>query len=426
MSPNERTHATTRAYLVAAPPTQPIGSMTHTTGPHAATRPPPGNGAAGDTVVESTNDAARDRTRAWLASLAFWTALGFVESAAAWVRMHGQPRGPSWWHALYGNMPWWLLWALFTPPAVALARRAPLMGERWRRGVLVHVVASLAFATAHLVVEGTVFWLTVSRARVDLATQVRSLFGGYLPLDVVTYWAIVGAAHALHAHQRWRDAALQAAQASARAARLELGLSDARLQALRMELNPHFLFNALNAVSGLVRRGERDAAVTMLARLGELLRATLDRETAAEHALEEELALLELYVDIERARFGDRLTVTVGANAEARRAVVPALLLQPLVENAIRHGVARRPGAARIAVSAWRDGDRLHIVIEDDCGGLCGVPREGIGLSNTRARLAARWGDRAALALVHAQGGARVTLDFPFVTAPVLQEAANA
>ena len=361
--------------------------------------------------------------RAWLVSLAFWSALGLVESATAWVRMSAQGRPMAWWAALYGNMPWWLLWALFTPAAVALARRAPLMGDRWRRGAAVHVVAALAFASAHLLVEGAVYYFTVTRGRVpSLAWQWRMLFGGYLPLDVVTYWAIVGASHALDAHRRWRDAAVQAAQASARAARLELGLSDARLQALRMELNPHFLFNALNAVSGLVRRGEGDAAVTMLARLGELLRATLDRDAAAEHPVEDELALLDLYVDIERARFGDRLQVTMGADAESRRAMVPALLLQPLVENAIRHGVSRRPGAARVAVSAWREGDRLHLAVEDDGGGISGVPREGIGLSNTRARLAARWGDRASLALVHAPGGVRLSLVMPYATVGIAEE----
>jgi two-component sensor histidine kinase len=361
-------------------------------------------------------DARAMDARAWLVSLAFWTAIGLVESAAAWWRTAGSARPMPWWVALYANLPWWLLWALFTPPAVALARRAPLLGDRRARAVAVHALASLTFATAHLLVEGAVFYATVSHRQMpSLVAQWRILFGGYLVLDVVTYWVVVGASHAIDAHRRWRDAAVQAAHASARAARLELGLAEARLQALRMELNPHFLFNALNAVSGLVRRDEREAAVRMLARLGELLRATLDRDAAAEHALEDELALLERYVDIERARFGDRLTVTVGVDAESRRAVVPALLLQPLVENAIRHGVSRRPGAARIAVSAWRDGARLHVVVEDDGVGPRGPAREGIGLSNTRARLAARWGDAATLSLEPvAGGGARLSLAFPY------------
>jgi two-component system LytT family sensor kinase len=357
--------------------------------------------------------------RAWLVTLAFWLALGLVESSTAWVRARNLPAPQPWWHALWANVPWWLLWAPLTPPALALARRAPLLGERWPRAVAVHAVASLLFAVVHLLVEGAVFWWTVSRVHVpSLTAQWRALFINYLPLEVVTYWAVIGAAHAIDAQRRWRDAAVEAAQASARAARLELGLAEARLQALRMELNPHFLFNALNAVSGLVRRDERENAVRMLARLGELLRATLDRDAASEHTLEEELALLERYVDIERARFGDRLTVTVGASAEARRALVPAFLLQPLVENAIRHGVARRPGAARVAVSAWREGARLELVVEDDGAGLRGPPREGIGLSNTRARLAARWGAAATLALESVPGGgARLRLSFPY--APV-------
>jgi LytS/YehU family sensor histidine kinase len=205
----------------------------------------------------------------------------------------------------------------------------------------------------------------------------------------------------------------------ATAARLELGLAEARVQALRTELNPHFFFNALNAISGLVRRGENDAAVQMLARLGELLRLTLDRDLAPEIPLYRELALLDRYLDIERARFGDRLTVDIALDPPAEDACVPALILQPLVENAIRHGITKCPGPGRIQILAKQSGTELELSVRDTGDGLgvrdLTVRREGIGLSNTRARIAAMYGDAASLRLENAPGGgALVTLRIPW------------
>jgi hypothetical protein len=194
---------------------------------------------------------------------------------------------------LVGNMPWWLLWGAFTPVVLAAARRWPLHGRRWPRAVAAHAAAALVVSSAHLVVEGAVFYYTVSRALgvPSLGEQLRRLFVGYLVLDVVTYGAVLGACHALDFYTRLRDSSL-------RAARLELGLAQARMHALRAELNPHFFFNALNAISGLVRRHDDEAAVRMLARLGELLRVTLDHDLAPEIALDGELALLDRYLDI--------------------------------------------------------------------------------------------------------------------------------
>ena len=358
--------------------------------------------------------------RVWVAALAFWTVIGLLESATAFVRMYDTPRRLTWTQVLVWNLPWWLIWALLTPLVFALARRIPLHGERWARGIAVHLGVSFVFASIHLLLEGALFYYTISRGGPvpSLARQYRMFFSSYLVLGVVTYWVVAGGSYALDFYRRYRESALHSARLEAQKSRLELGLAQARMQALRMELNPHFFFNALNTVSGLVRRHENDAAVRMLARLGDLLRTTLDRDMAPEIPLGEELALLDRYLDIERVRFGDRLVIAVEHDDTADDALVPTLLLQPLVENAIRHGITRRPGNALIQIVARREGARLHLAVRDTGEGVdpgAAPRREGIGLSNTRARLAELYGADASLALDNAPGGgACVTLTFPY------------
>ena len=192
------------------------------------------------------------------------------------------------------------------------------------------------------------------------------------------------------------------------------------MHALRMELNPHFLFNALNAVAGLVRRREHDGAIDMLSRLGELLRTTLNRDLPLEVPLSEELELLRHFLEIEVVRFGDRLRVSWEVEPESQAALVPPLILQPLVENALRHGLSRRQGPALLRISARRTGLHLELSVRDTGEGLAAhgsrAPREGIGLSNTRARLEQMYGrDATALELTDVPGGgARTRLLLPF------------
>ena len=353
--------------------------------------------------------------RVWAAGLAFWTALALLETTRMYFGpppMPGPPR--PWWQMLVGNLPWWWLGALLTPLVFALGARWPLHGARWWARAGVHAAASLAVSVVHLVAAAAALRLVIAasggRPPVgSLERQLRVYLTAFLVGDVVTYWAVLGAQHAIDLARRWRESVIAAA-------RLELGLAEARLQALRMELSPHFLFDTLNAISGLVRRHEIDGAVEMLARLGDLLRATLDRDLPQEIRLGDELALLDDYLAIEQVRCGDRLTVAVAADDEARRALVPALALQPLVENALRHGVARRPGPALVRIAARRDGAWLDVEVRDTGEGpAAGAVREGIGLSNTRARLAQLHGAEATLRLEPAPGGgARVSLRLPF------------
>jgi two-component system LytT family sensor kinase len=356
--------------------------------------------------------------RAWGAVFAAWTFFGLVESGNAYInqRLLGQDRGVG--SALLGNMPWWYLWAVLTPAVLWVCRR--LRPDRFGPVLLVlgHLLAGLAFSALHLVVEGHVFYRTHGHAvHPSVTVQIRSLFLNYLLLDLLTYAAIAGAYHTLDYFRRYREEELAAADLRTRAARLEAQMSEARLSALRMELNPHFLFNALNAVSGLVRRADNDAAVEMISRLGGLLRVALRGDSRHEIPLREELDSLGHYLEIERIRFHDRLAVDVRVDAGLERALVPALILQPLVENAIRHGVAPVPGPGRVALWARTAGDgRMRLEVENTGRGLPpgALDRPGVGIRNTLARLDALYGDGAALRLENLPGGGvRATLELP-------------
>jgi two-component system, LytTR family, sensor kinase len=347
------------------------------------------------------------RTRVRLLVLAGWLTLGLLESAKSWINWRLNGQSITWPAALIGNLPWWLAWAALTPLVAAAGRRWRLeSGRPWT--VAVHVIASLLVAVAHLLVVGTAFYLTTTRGTevffagsaypMTLTLQIRILFGGYFVLGILTYWAILGGHYALEYHRRNRDGEL-------RAARLEADLHQARLETLRMELNPHFLYNTLNTVASLVEQQRYDGAVRMLARLGEMLRSTLDHAHDQQIPLARELEFLEIYLEIVRTRFHDRLTVELDVEPEAREVPVPTLILQPLVENAVRHGVARRTGPGRVTVRARvRDGT-LELTVADRAEGATVVaaspPRggNGIGLANTRQRLAQLYGDGCSLEL---------------------------
>ena len=364
---------------------------------------------SGGMETETTLETPPRRVRLWPAALGFWFVLGLLESTVAYARNHANGLRIGWLWTLFLNLPWWLLWVPLMPLAVALARRVPLTGPRWMRAAALHLGAALLFSSVHLLVEGVIYFHSVPKGTIASLPQLwRSFFGAYLLLDVVTYCVIAGGCTAADFYRRLRDAELQQT-------RLRLGLAEARMQALRAELHPHFFFNALNSVSGLVRRNENDAAVRMLARLGELLQVTLDHGREPEISLREELQLLERYLDIERVRFGDRLTIGVAHPETASDALVPTFILQPLVENAIRHGISRRKGPARIDIHAERQGDALFLAVRDTGAGLSANPREGIGLSNTRARLAELYGSSATLSLENGpEGGAQVRIKLPY------------
>ena len=298
------------------------------------------------------------------------------------------------------------VWTLAAIPIVALARRFPLTGPRRVRAALVHLLGALALPFVHsALVVGVRLALDHYPVPTSFLREFPGMAVGLALSNILFYTAVVASVHGVDAWRRDRSRELREAQLVAR-------LSEAELEVLRMQLQPHFLFNTLHGISALLETDPRGAR-RMLTRLADLLRLSLRTDSAQEVPLREELAFLEQYLEIQRMRFGDRLQVRV--EAPDGDVLVPRLILQPLVENAIRHGIARRAGAGRVAIRAVVEGDRLRLTVEDDGAGVGGgTEGHGIGLSNTRARLAQLYGTAGSLGLADREGGgAVVTVGIP-------------
>ncbi len=328
----------------------------------------------------------------WSGALAWWLTDGLVASSQlSLLRSLGEVEGSeAWlWRMAMASS---LLWVPFTVLCLRLSERLPLRRERLGRAVTAHLgglaVMVLGRAAFVLLTQDVIGWY----AR---PPQVGVVLVQSVANNVLTWLLLTAGAHALglarSAHVRQR-----------RADQLQAQLAEARLQGLAAQLRPHFLFNALNAVASLVHSNP-DGAERMLARLGDLLRHSLEAGGRQEVTLREEQAALAPYLDIERTRFGPRLEVEWHVAPDVLDACVPHLALQPLVENAIRHGLAPRAEPGRVRISAERDGGALRVQVQDDGlglpGGVAPARSGGVGLSNLRARLATLYGPRAVLEL---------------------------
>jgi signal transduction histidine kinase len=343
--------------------------------------------------------------------LAVWAVVGLIWAVDYWVKGREFLRGgpvpfP---RAVLFLVSYAFVWAALTPLVVALLRAHPLAPGRIAAGLGVQLAAMPLFAFAAESVWATLF-IPFMRRFPDGAgflAEIRSNFLYDTGTNLQTYLAVVGIAWGLDA---WR-AGLEKER---RAAALETELVRAELVALKAQLRPHFLFNALNSVMTLMHR-DVDAASRTLAELGALLRLSLAGDGAPHVALASELDFLKRYLAIEEVRFSDRLSVRFDVPPETLAAEVPQLVLQPLAENAVRHGIAARPGRGVIEVSARRVGDALVLAVRDDGPGP-GAPRpKGIGLANTRARLERLYGEAASLELsAHPDGGTEAIVRLPF------------
>jgi sensor histidine kinase YesM len=361
------------------------------------------NGADADVSLQSMESVNHSLKRRELAIIfAFWTLLA-VLSSANWLL---DPRGPSFrpvdpsGPVIMAFIESWT-WAALTPLIFRLSSRfslksAPLL-------IVVGIVISVAV------------FLLLGFARNEIFELHRRPYRGLSEISrmrfvpqLLFYFAILAAGFA-------REYFLRDQERQAHATQLQTQLAEARLNALRMQLNPHFLFNTLNAISALV---DRDAAGVrrMIARLSELLRTTTDSRATDEVPLRQELQLLDRYIEIMEIRFQGRLRVERDVESSTLGALVPNLILQPIVENALEHGASRAVGEGVVHITARRDGDQLRIQVRDNGPGV-GAKREGVGLGNTRARLAQLYGDAASVTLITGpDGGALAEIVIPFHT----------
>jgi len=337
--------------------------------------------------------------------------LVFATQSYAMASLKGDPM--TWWSAFIWVAADWSAWALVAPFPLWLARTFPIGREQIGRSVFIYGAGFLITLIAH---AGT--YLAIDRA-LGIAWRPEdpfiTMWGLYMvkkaAFDTLVYALLVGLMHGIGYYALYRERELQTS-------RLTAQLAESRLHVLATQLQPHFLFNTLNTVSALIRR-DPDGADRVIARLGDLLRMSLQREGVPCATIKDELAFLEPFVEIQRTRFQDRLTVRMEIAPDVLEAKVPSLLLQPLVENAIKHGMEPKAGAVTVVVTVRREDTKLRMEVCDDGRGVPseGPAREGIGLGNTRARLQELYGAEASFSIAPgAAGGCCVRILVPFRT----------
>ena len=328
-------------------------------------------------------------------------------------------------HALVVQAPGWAVWALATAPIVWLSRRLPLAWPIRLSALAAHVAACVTTAAAFsLAYTAAIHAFPYRPGKGE--TLLRELWNtlvGWAPFLLMAYASLVGIGHALEYAERVRHEQAEKAGLETQKAGLETQLVEAQLGALRMQLQPHFLFNTLNGVAMLIRGGDPGRAVEMIALLGEVLRGLLRTSSDLEAPLASELLLLRKYLEIEQIRFGDRLSVAWHVDDHVTGALVPPLILQPVVENALRHGLWPLTEGGALAIAARRAGGALELEVIDQGVGLApGFDPErstGVGLANVRARLARMYGADAGLEVAAgAACGVRVRLRLPYRVAP--------
>ena len=352
----------------------------------------------------------------WPLLVAFWTLPALLLASQMHFMFAEEGRDISWGHLLGWQIVGWYFWVPVTPIVIWFGRRVPSPRHRRWLFVVGQLGLALLAAVLHVVfLAATTKWLgPAPYSEWPFVAMLVGWLSQRLHLDLLTYGGLLGIGFGLDAYRKYRERELQAS-------RLEAQLAQAQLQALKMQLHPHFLFNTLHAISVLVRKGSNQEAVRMLAVLSDLLRMTLDDQGAQEVSLKQELEFLERYLELEQIRFQDRLQVQLDIAPETLDARIPNLILQPLVENAIRHGIARAVAGGQVHVRACRERGRLRVEVRDDGPGLAGDESgrmEGVGLSNTRERLERLYGAEHRFSVGNGEhGGAVAIVEIPFVPA---------
>jgi two-component system LytT family sensor kinase len=356
---------------------------------------------------------SRGRWTQWLWIAAIWTGIGLIDASETVFPMRAQGMHHAWARLFVTLVLSWLPWALATPLVMGLGRRFPPFRASVLQALPVHlgavaVIGLISSAWSALLEVLLNPWAQSEPGSFSDLWFFKFLYG--LLTSMIVYGFLIAITFVLDSRER-------IARQRAQTAQLNEQLSRAQLDALRRQMEPHFMFNTLNAIAGLVRDNRNDAAVTMIVGLGEFLRHAAEDSNRPQVALAEEVEYLQRYLDIQKVRFAERLQVSVDVPAELLPAQVPSLILQPLVENAIKHGIARRAAGGAIRVAGWRANDRLSLSVYND--GPClpadwEAARAGVGLSNLRTRLQILYGSRFELSLRNQDtSGVRALVSLP-------------
>ena len=372
---------------------------------------------ANEYEVESRTSGRQFRLKLLLI-FCFWTLFGLLYANQHYFGLNDDEAFVPWWRLALWQLLVYYAWGLLTPIILWLGHRFPIERAQWMRSLLIHIFAGAILSAVHT------FAYTLITRMADIYTgwhiktfidQYIHFLWMYFHMDLFTYFAILGISLAFDYYHKYRERELQTAK-------LRTELAEAQLQALKNQLHPHFLFNTLNTIVGLIRNNENRAAITTTAGLSELLRHVLENSNKQEVSLREELEFIRQYLGIQQMRFSDRLRLQMETAPGVLDAGVPNLILQPLVENAILHGIATRAAPGLLAVSARRDNGFLRIEISNDGPQL----PEGwqieksarIGLANTRARLEHLYGTDFRFDVRSREGGALAVLEIPFRPEP--------
>jgi hypothetical protein len=354
--------------------------------------------------------ATRRSPPLWVFVSAAWLGPAILAAFQGYVQGRLGNWEPATWRSLLWEGGDWLLYALLTPAVFWLARRYPLTRGAIARRVPVHLLAAILLCGAWAGAGQLLRWALLSQ-HPPTPTDLIGWFFTSLPFGVAVYFAVLGVEHAAFYFVEARDRETQAARLSAQ-------LAEARLGALRMQMQPHFLFNSLNAISVIVRDRDTATALRMLELLSEMLRRVMRADRPQEVTLADEVDFVRQYLAIEEIRFSDRLRPVFAIDSKLLSAALPEFLLQPLVENALRHGLAKRVTATLLRIEARREGDELVLAVIDDGPGPddgATEPSEGVGLGNTRERLVTLYGGRARLQLMRTpEGGAAAIVRLPY------------
>jgi two-component system, LytTR family, sensor kinase len=358
-------------------------------------------------------------SRRWLIIVALWAVLGVIYAAPIYVEVRAAGHGHMAWRIFTWGILTWLSWAPLTPAMIWLSRKYSVVGDAWKRNLAVHLPAFLVISALHSAAATAItLWVkpfdNMGDSPKEFWPRFLSRVPGSFGSDLLIYAGVIGVFYAFDYYRKYREREVVAM-------RLEAQLAQAQLDSLRMQLHPHFLFNTLNNIVGLVRDNKNSAAVNMLVGLSDLLRHTLEYSSRHEIELREEINFIKLYLSIQEMRFSDRLRIELDIDPRTTKALVPNLILQPLTENALRHGIARSTDSGLVGINSVAENGHLRLTVYDDGAGL---PDDwqlkgsmGIGLANTAARLQQLYDNDHEFDIRNRDaGGVEVVIVMPFKT----------